>query len=230
MKDNFQNRSSEHSNSEDELNSMQQRNSKKNTPATLISTAAISSQLSPPPLSLSTMSLESSRRNRSIINKINRQLRPLGLQAKDVPAGGNCMMNALSDQLIGSYDNHLLYRKEVCNYMLRNKDMFQPYIVHRNYDEYIRALMEPNTMLGQEALAAFCQLKSITITVHQLNCAPIRFGSIVVPCESCLNSPPSRKNDLCTCDNKIKSANVVKDVNLFFYKGHYLSVVKSVDQ
>lgn len=116
-----------------------------------------------------------------LTEKINNRLKLFGIRVKDMPYDGNCMMCALSHQLTGTIDNHLVFRKEVCDYMLRNRAVFEPFVeFDRNspfgYEHFIRSLGKAGTVLGQEALAAFANLKSVAITVHQLGRPSIQFG------------------------------------------------------
>jgi hypothetical protein len=55
------------------------------------------------------------------------QLEKIGLAIRDIVGDGNCLFRALADQLEGSESSHLIYRKNVCEYMRRNRDEFEPF-------------------------------------------------------------------------------------------------------
>ena len=57
------------------------------------------------------------------------QLRPLRLALREVPGDGNCLFRALSDQLYGEDARHAEIRADVVDYMRRNREDFEPFLV-----------------------------------------------------------------------------------------------------
>lgn len=121
------------------------------------------------------------------------QLNKLGLQLRDITGDGNCCFRALSDQLEGTEDQHLDYRKRVCQYIRQNRDQFEPFIaalvedaaeVDLNgksenkkksnkrldaFDNYIKNLETAGTYADNGCLVAFARLYQVTINIHQLD-------------------------------------------------------------
>jgi hypothetical protein len=57
------------------------------------------------------------------------QLAKIGLELRDITGDGNCCFRALSDQMVGDENQHLIYRKNVCNFMRENREDFEPFVV-----------------------------------------------------------------------------------------------------
>jgi OTU domain-containing protein 3 len=68
-------------------------------------------------------------------HKFSAQLGKLGLELRDITGDGNCCFRALSDQMNGNENNHLEYRKRVCQYMRQNREEFEPFVAALIYDE-----------------------------------------------------------------------------------------------
>ncbi|XP_052033826.1 OTU domain-containing protein 3 isoform X2 [Apodemus sylvaticus] len=56
------------------------------------------------------------------------QLQALGLKLREVPGDGNCLFRALGDQLEGHSRNHLKHRQETVDYMIRQREDFEPFV------------------------------------------------------------------------------------------------------
>ncbi|KAL9082527.1 MAG: hypothetical protein Q9159_006353 [Coniocarpon cinnabarinum] len=55
-------------------------------------------------------------------------LHPLGLYASNITGDGNCLFNALSDQLFGNQAQHSSIRSTVVQHMRENKDDYTPFL------------------------------------------------------------------------------------------------------
>jgi hypothetical protein len=105
----------------------------------------------------------------------------------------------LSDQINGDESLHLDIRKRVCEYMLRNRDQFEPFVAalidesddetnnkHHSkskknqasknntanmdaYELYIKNLEKPGTYADNGVLVAFSRLYNLDINIHQLD-------------------------------------------------------------
>jgi OTU domain-containing protein 3 len=119
-----------------------------------------------------------------------KQLSKLGLELRDITGDGNCLFRALSDQIDGNETNHLLYRKQVCEYMRKNRGDFEPFVVglvdeieHRKrggdsgnidkklepFEKYVSYLEQATTYGGNDALVAFSKLHEVDIYLHQID-------------------------------------------------------------
>lgn len=126
--------------------------------------------------------------------QFTKQLARLGLELRDITGDGNCLFRALSDQLEGTEGNHLLYRRQVCEYMRKNRVDFEPFVVGlyeeienkkkggrggnneaKNasgvdaFDKYVNNLEQSGTYGGNDALVAFARLHQLEIHLHQLD-------------------------------------------------------------
>ena len=59
--------------------------------------------------------------------EFERQLRKLGLCLHDIPGDGNCLFQALGDQLEGHQENHFKHRCDVVDYMVEHRYAFEPF-------------------------------------------------------------------------------------------------------
>ena len=121
--------------------------------------------------------------------QFTKQLAKIGLELRDTTGDGNCLFRALSDQIEGNEGNHLLYRKQVCEYMRKNRVDFEPFVVglveeieHRKrggagnidknlepFERYINYLEQTGTYGGNDCLVAFSRLQEVDIFLHQID-------------------------------------------------------------
>ncbi|NWV75132.1 OTUD3 protein, partial [Dasyornis broadbenti] len=101
------------------------------------------------------------------------QLRALGLKLREVPGDGNCLFRALGDQLEGHSRNHLQHRQETVEYMVRQRQDFEPFVEDDvPFDKHVTNLAKPGTFAGNDAIVAFARNNQINVVIHQLN-APL---------------------------------------------------------
>ncbi|KAG5382259.1 hypothetical protein IGI04_033729 [Brassica rapa subsp. trilocularis] len=62
------------------------------------------------------------------LSQFRAQLDALGLKIIQVTADGNCFFRSLADQLEGNEDEHSKYRSMVVQYIVKNREMFEPFI------------------------------------------------------------------------------------------------------
>jgi OTU domain-containing protein 3 len=161
--------------------------------------------------------------------KFSKQLSKIGLELRDITGDGNCLFRALSDQLEGNEGNHLLYRKQACEYMRRNRLDFEPFVVglveeieHRKrgsgggfekidknldpFERYVCYLEQSTSYGGNDCLVAFSRLHEVDIFLHQID----------QPCWKVNGAFINSKN--------------VKQIHLAYHNGeHYSSVRKMGD-
>jgi OTU domain-containing protein 3 len=95
-----------------------------------------------------------------------------GLEVVEMSPDGNCLFRALSDQLFGDYGNsHEDIRSEVCDFMEKNKEDFQVFLVYedkddheqqdedaRDFEHYIETMREDGTWGGNLEIVAAARL------------------------------------------------------------------------
>ncbi|CAF1300266.1 unnamed protein product [Didymodactylos carnosus] len=101
-------------------------------------------------------------------DKFRDQLRTIGLELRDVVGDGNCLFRSFADQMDGDAGRHAMYREQVCDYILKNRQDFEPFIVDQPFDTYIKSLAKDGTYAGNESIVAFARLHNAKICVHQL--------------------------------------------------------------
>ena len=80
------------------------------------------------------------------------------------------MFRAFSDQMTGSSDLHATLRREVVDYMRRNREDFEPFVVDEiSFDRHLELLAQDGTFGGNDSIVAFSRLKDATVVIHQLN-------------------------------------------------------------
>ncbi|NXW55156.1 OTUD3 protein, partial [Eurystomus gularis] len=101
------------------------------------------------------------------------QLRALGLQLREVPGDGNCLFRALGDQLEGHSRNHLRHRQETVDYMIKQREDFEPFVEDDvPFEKHVSNLAKPGTFAGNDAIVAFARNNQMNVVIHQLN-APL---------------------------------------------------------
>ena len=103
-------------------------------------------------------------------DKFANQLSKLGLYLHDIPGDGNCLFRALGDQLEGHQENHFKHRCDVVEYMVKNRDTFEPFVEDGiPFNRYISWLRKKGTHAGNDAIVAFAKLHHLNVAIHQLS-------------------------------------------------------------
>ncbi|XP_069893887.1 OTU domain-containing protein 3 [Dipodomys merriami] len=101
------------------------------------------------------------------------QLQALGLKLREVPGDGNCLFRALGDQLEGHSRNHLKHRQETVDYMVKQREDFEPFVEDDiPFEKHVASLAKPGTFAGNDAIVAFARNHQLNVVIHQLN-APL---------------------------------------------------------
>nr|XP_034976240.1 OTU domain-containing protein 3 isoform X1 [Zootoca vivipara] len=101
------------------------------------------------------------------------QLQALGLRLREVPGDGNCLFRALGDQLEGHSRDHLKHRQETVDYMIKQREDFEPFVEDDvPFEKHVSNLAQPGTFAGNDAIVAFAKNNQVNVVIHQLN-APL---------------------------------------------------------
>ncbi|KAI3777120.1 hypothetical protein L1987_46914 [Smallanthus sonchifolius] len=104
----------------------------------------------------------------SEISEFRAQLDALGLKIIDVTADGNCFFRALADQLEGDEDMHEKYRKMVVQYIMKNRESFEPFIEDEvPFDDYCQSMEKDGTWAGNMELQAASLVTHSNICIHR---------------------------------------------------------------
>ncbi|GAB4848995.1 OVARIAN TUMOR DOMAIN-containing deubiquitinating enzyme 7, variant 2 [Ancistrocladus abbreviatus] len=102
------------------------------------------------------------------ISGFRSQLDALGLKIIQVTADGNCFFRALADQLEGNEEEHEKYRSMVVQYILKNRDTFEPFIEDEvPFDEYCQSMGKDGTWAGHMELQAASLVTHSNICIHR---------------------------------------------------------------
>ncbi|XP_038319752.1 OTU domain-containing protein 3 isoform X3 [Canis lupus familiaris] len=89
------------------------------------------------------------------------------------PASCNCLFRALGDQLEGHSRNHLKHRQETVDYMIKQREDFEPFVEDDiPFEKHVASLAKPGTFAGNDAIVAFARNHQLNVVIHQLN-APL---------------------------------------------------------
>ncbi|XP_021574574.1 OTU domain-containing protein 3 [Carlito syrichta] len=87
--------------------------------------------------------------------------------------GCNCLFRALGDQLEGHSRNHLKHRQETVDYMIKQREDFEPFVEDDiPFEKHVASLAKPGTFAGNDAIVAFARNHQLNVVIHQLN-APL---------------------------------------------------------
>ncbi|KDQ54653.1 hypothetical protein JAAARDRAFT_38335 [Jaapia argillacea MUCL 33604] len=99
---------------------------------------------------------------------LTQQLRAMGLYAADTLGDGNCLFRALSDQMYGTESQHLVLRREICDWIERHKERYGPFCEdERGLDTHLSCMRQPATYGGHLELSAFAHLMRRDVKVIQ---------------------------------------------------------------
>ena len=68
---------------------------------------------------------------------------------RETTGDGNCLFRAISDQLVGTEDNHKRIRQECVDFLRKNSEEFKPF-VEEDYDSFLRSIGTLGEFAGNE--------------------------------------------------------------------------------
>ncbi|TFK97576.1 hypothetical protein BDV98DRAFT_259638 [Pterulicium gracile] len=100
--------------------------------------------------------------------ELNSQLLAMGLYAAPTVGDGNCLFRALSDQLYGSDVFHVKLRKDVCDWIERHEERYEPFVEdERGLETHLGCMRQNATYGGHMELSAFAHLTKRNVKVIQ---------------------------------------------------------------
>jgi len=115
--------------------------------------------------------------------KFEKQLEVFGVKIKVVKGDGNCLFRTISDHMEGNENHHYEYRKQIIQFMIMNREYFEPFIEDdEKFDDYIRDMQKEAVWGGNLELQAFSMLFQRNVVVHILD----------QPCYIITSSPDSK--------------------------------------
>ncbi|KAL9245804.1 hypothetical protein vseg_019411 [Gypsophila vaccaria] len=102
------------------------------------------------------------------ISEFRAQLDLLDLKIIQVTADGNCFFRALADQLEGNEELHEKYRNMVVQYIMKNREMFEPFIEDDvPFEKYCQSMEKDGTWAGNMELQAASLVTRNNICIHR---------------------------------------------------------------
>ncbi|XAR74007.1 Ubiquitinyl hydrolase 1 [Bertholletia excelsa] len=102
------------------------------------------------------------------ISEFRAQLDTLGLKIIEVTADGNCFFRALADQLEGKEEDQEKYRSMVVQFIMKNREMFEPFIEDDvPFDNYCQSMQKDGTWAGHMELQAASLVTNCNICIHR---------------------------------------------------------------
>ncbi|KAH0856715.1 hypothetical protein HID58_084976 [Brassica napus] len=103
------------------------------------------------------------------LSQFRAQLDALGLKIIQVTADGNCFFRSLADQLEGNEDEHSKYRSMVVQYIVKNREMFEPFIEDDvPFEDYCKTMDDDGTWAGNMELQAASLVTRSNICIHRM--------------------------------------------------------------
>lgn len=107
----------------------------------------------------------SSRRRSSRKKRISRGqknqkkiLRDFTLKEHEVKGDGSCQFRALSYVTTGTEDNHLIIRKNICDFLLAHREQYQDFIIGTSFDTYVAKMRRSHTWGDDLTLQAYIDM------------------------------------------------------------------------
>ncbi|KAF8101476.1 hypothetical protein N665_0205s0068 [Sinapis alba] len=102
------------------------------------------------------------------LSQFRAQLDALGLKIIQVTADGNCFFRSVADQLEGNEDEHSKYRNMVVHYIVKNREMFEPFIEDDvPFEDYCKTMDDDGTWAGNMELQAASLVTRSNICIHR---------------------------------------------------------------
>lgn len=89
-----------------------------------------------------------------------------------IKGDGNCVFRAVSDQLYGNEDHHMVLRAQAVEFMALSRDLMEAFVIGESYDEYIGRMAKEGVWAGHLELQALSVALQVNIIVHHLQTAP----------------------------------------------------------
>lgn len=82
------------------------------------------------------------------LKEFSNELKPFGMMIRDVKGDGNCLFRSISDQLEGTEEMHLYYRKIAVEQMTKNKAFFKNFLFDIEIETYISEIAQTSNWGG----------------------------------------------------------------------------------
>ncbi|XP_019866106.1 OTU domain-containing protein 5-B isoform X2 [Aethina tumida] len=96
----------------------------------------------------------------------------LGYEIKNMNEDGACLFRSIADQVYGDQEFHFQVRQDCMNYIVQNRDYFEPYVTE-DFDKYVARKRKWNVHGNHLEIQAMSELYNRTIEVYCYQIEPI---------------------------------------------------------
>ena len=96
---------------------------------------------------------------------LSKRLEFHGLRTIEIDGDGNCQFRAVSQQLFGSEEHHMLVRERAVSYMIERKAEFSCFFPGRAFDRYLTKMARSREWGDELTLRAICNALGVAIHV-----------------------------------------------------------------
>lgn len=89
----------------------------------------------------------------------------LGFEIKKITEDGACLFRSIADQVYGDQEFHYQVREDCMNYIVQNRDYFEPYVTE-DFDKYVTRKRTWNVHGNHLEIQAMSELYNRTIEVY----------------------------------------------------------------
>ncbi|KAK9889309.1 hypothetical protein WA026_004590 [Henosepilachna vigintioctopunctata] len=100
----------------------------------------------------------------------------LGYEIKQMNEDGACLFRSIADQVYGDQECHFQVRQDCMNYIVKNRDYFEPYVTE-DFDKYIARKKQWNVHGNHLEIQAMSEMYNRTIEVYCYQIEPINIFS-----------------------------------------------------
>ncbi|RZC32319.1 OTU domain-containing protein 5-A, partial [Asbolus verrucosus] len=102
----------------------------------------------------------------------SRGMSNLGFEIKQMNEDGACLFRSIADQVYGDQEFHYQVRQDCMNYIVQNRDYFEPYVTE-DFDKYVARKRRWNVHGNHLEIQAMSELYNRTIEVYCYQITPI---------------------------------------------------------
>ncbi|XP_068916605.1 OTU domain-containing protein 5-B [Tenebrio molitor] len=102
----------------------------------------------------------------------SRGMSNLGFEIKQMNEDGACLFRSIADQVYGDQEFHYQVRQDCMNYIVQNRDYFEPYVTE-DFDKYVTRKRRWNVHGNHLEIQAMSELYNRTIEVYCYQITPI---------------------------------------------------------
>ena len=144
----------------------------------------------------------------AFINSLNE----LGFIITDIEKDGNCLFRAVSHQLYGNQNAHMIIRQKCCEYIQKEREFFSNYAFDESLEKRLTRMNKEGTWADNLEIQALSEIYQTTIEIYYLKSTPV-----IIYSNSSNNEKPIRLyyRNLCHYDSITDTDTFTKMENVY---------------